>query len=1061
MPGCSACGDFFMSEKGLQQHLNRRVQCLQRMNNIEESNGEKEATAVASFRIDSKEDDNGVANKDTSPSKRLRVHGVFTRNLSKALQAMAKTTGLESDSSSEEDEDTLFMNHDDDEEDHETDSIAHESVAEAVDAQVLAPEQDPSNPDYNWDQVLSQEVNTTMNVSFRDYCADVRKNHMPHLLPDQISAIKLMNILVQKKTPLDAYQDIMHWHFVESNQIEEEQQLKDCDQYISRRKMIRDLTKRYNMQAKLPVIRPLILPHSKEKVNIVCHDAYGCIEALLTDPRLTDDDFWFFDNDPTAYPPAAAPIISDINTGRAYREAVKQYKKDPNDVVLPIIMYIDDTETGVMKNLPICALKLTLGIFTREYRDKDHGWRELGYVPSVTKNQSRARRFAMQSGHISSNNFEMADGEGDYEEGTPGDSDREAHKPGDYHAMIDKILESYRDLQQNGFQWDLRYRGKTWYGLTFIPFLLFIKCDTKEGDMLCGSFNTYNAGVKNLCRYCVCPTEDSDNPEARYEFKSVPMLKPLVDDGDEEALRQISQQMNQNAWWKIRFSPANNRGVHGSCPSEILHAVLLGIFLYLRNTFYDKVGKTSKYAKAMDTLSQLIGDHFGRQSERNMPKCKFTNGIRQGRLNAKEFVGILLVMAAVLHSTKGQNFFAEHADFNTQKVKDWAYLLELMIVWYSFMVSNSMHVRSVSRLSTRTRYIMWLIKKVANRTTGMGLKLMKFHALTHLGQDISMFGVPMNFDTGSDEKGHKPTKSAAKMTQKNQDTFTFQTAIRRTEFHMIDLAMQELEGKNLWDYHKRPETIAPNLMSVDDDAKKPTTGETKINIIIIQHTDIDDLPAYSLGVGHQSRKPATVPWDPDVITFLHQLQIKMNKWETRGLEIRSDHKRYGHIFRGHPNFRSSGPWRDWVVIDWGGPNGESRKLPAQIWCFVLLNHLPTSERKQHKHRKRLNHGECDLRNGVYAVVESTQYVGNPSKKYLLFRKVNLVMNGERRKFYLVDTEAFVEPCFMIPDHGSANRRAYFQIRNRDEWTFAFEEWLEQDFPPEYLSDKEGKNLHPE
>ena len=50
----------------------------------------------------------------------------------------------------------------------------------------------------------------------------------------------------------------------------------------------------------------------------------------------------------------------------------------------------------------------------------------------------------------------------------------------------------------------------------------------------------------------------------------------------------------------------------------------------------------------------------------------------------------------------------------------------------------------------------------------MGLKTLKFHAIQHLTNDILNFGVPMESDTGSNETGHKPEKTAAKLTQKKK-----------------------------------------------------------------------------------------------------------------------------------------------------------------------------------------------------------------------------------------------------------------------------------------------------
>jgi hypothetical protein len=102
------------------------------------------------------------------------------------------------------------------------------------------------------------------------------------------------------------------------------------------------------------------------------------------------------------------------------------------------------------------------------------------------------------------------------------------------------------------------------------------------------------------------------------------------------------------------------------------------------------------------------------------------------------------------------------------------------------------------------RYIMYLIKKVGNHVKGMGLKLMKFHGIMHMYMDIIHFGIPMEFDTGYNESGHKPTKKAALLTQKREDTFDQQVEHRWQEVSMLDLAKLEIDGRPLWKYHSCP-----------------------------------------------------------------------------------------------------------------------------------------------------------------------------------------------------------------------------------------------------------------
>ena len=112
-----------------------------------------------------------------------------------------------------------------------------------------------------------------------------------------------------------------------------------------------------------------------------------------------------------------------------------------------------------------------------------------------------------------------------------------------------------------------------------------------------------------------------------------------------------------------------------------------------------------------------------------------------------------------------------------------------MLEWEAYLNEPRMMKKHVKRLDKKHRFIMCIIKKAAKRTKGMGLKIMKFHVITHMMEDILLCGVPLEFDTGANESHHKPTKLAARLTQRNEATFEVQTAKRLHEFNIIDLAM--------------------------------------------------------------------------------------------------------------------------------------------------------------------------------------------------------------------------------------------------------------------------------
>jgi len=82
--------------------------------------------------------------------------------------------------------------------------------------------------------------------------------------------------------------------------------------------------------------------------------------------------------------------------------------------------------------------------------------------------------------------------------------------------------------------------------------------------------------------------------------------------------------------------------------------------------------------------------------------------------------------------------------------------VELLLQWEAYLCEDQMKVTHVKRLDRKMRYLMYLMTNVADRKKGMGLKLMKFHAIMHLFHDILQFGVPKDMDTGSNESHHKP-----------------------------------------------------------------------------------------------------------------------------------------------------------------------------------------------------------------------------------------------------------------------------------------------------------------
>ena len=387
----------------------------------------------------------------------------------------------------------------------------------------------------------------------------------------------------------------------------------------------------------------------------------------------------------------------------------------------------------------------------------------------------------------------------------------------------------------------------------------------------------------------------------------------------------------------------------------------------------------------------------------------------------------------------------------------------------------------VKRLDKKLRYLMYIMTNVASRTKGMGLKLMKFHAIVHLFHDILQYGVPKEVDTGSNESHHKPVKAAAKNTQKNESTFTFQTAQRLDELKLIAYAMSEIRGFQLWEYHEKVQRFGTPLQGINPaDTHKMGQGISALEVsdseasegshlgddvkqaanvptftygsrILVSWDEEKDEPTYKLLTRSKSKKKHS--WDKAVVQFLYELQCKvMGSGDNAQLTIYTEHKRGGQIFRGHPNYRGGGPWKDWVKVDWG-----DRELPAQIWCFVVVDGF--------QHGQKIQHGGIRLRNGIYGVTESCMFNTDDNEVGLsdLFVPLDKEMledpngNSIGRTFFLADVEAFTEPLVVVPDIGGPSNR-YFLLHDRPTWVKRFTQWLET---PHELTDLEKERREEE
>jgi len=215
--------------------------------------------------------------------------------------------------------------------------------------------------------------------SFREYVKYAKGNFLP-LSDSEQRAVRILYKLVKKRAPLDTYRDVMAWYLRETGQLGYHESVGQSRHFISRKVLIKKLRNKYFMDHQYAKGVVITLPYSKSKVTVWTKSAHDAILSLLTDPRWTADD-WLLDGDnPFAIPPDNLTDISDMNTGEAYHATYKKLITKPNQILVPLPLYIDGAVTGQFDKLSITGLKVCNGSLNRKARDKEHAWRTLGYV---------------------------------------------------------------------------------------------------------------------------------------------------------------------------------------------------------------------------------------------------------------------------------------------------------------------------------------------------------------------------------------------------------------------------------------------------------------------------------------------------------------------------------------------------------------------------------------------------------------------------------------------------------------------------------------------------------
>ena len=918
-------------------------------------------------------------------------------------------------------------------------------------------------------------------ADFMEYVKKAKQNYA-RFSYEMRAAIELMDLMNKKGGSVALYDAVFQWHVAHMN----------AEKPIAAETLHKTLVERYYLGPTLPIEKTTTLPHSGETVHITCHDAKAMEADLLCDPRLTDEDYLFHNDDPYADPPEEWTTVGDVNTGLAHRKTwEKLIQPDPytpcgrKKILCPHIIYFDATPTGHFGNLSLEIVKFTIGLLKGKTRNLSHAWRNLGYIRKLAKRGKKAAGNITGSKHVDANcyvkdpnhrkkRFMQVGRTGpdfDWELYSQGGNGRSqgggrrkkkktpSIKPQDFHAILQTILESYKTLEdEGGLPWDLRYKGKL-YHLLLVPYILFVKADSVEANKACGLYGSNLEGVKCLCRICCIPAEQTDQPyiEPEPERKTQDMILDLVKQGTKQSrqkLKELSQNEIWNCFYRHRFGLHNKAGIHGATPMEALHWIQLNLYKYNREALFTQTGETSKLSANLDALTQTFGYCLERQSERGLPRTKYTDGIRGGKMQAHEMTGVMLLLTLTLRSKAGRNLIlntarGEQKEFfpGEDSIRMWIKMLETHLMFEQWLAKDEHQIQQLQRAKTKVKELMSLTKYVGKRTKGRGYKINSFHTTVHMPDLALELCAPIHWSTQCNESHHKADKRTAHRTSKQMETFDISHAHKAVYRHAIDLAIEEFHsGLRKWDYFKRAADII----------EEPTYFHPHL-------TGTSAVFQFNAALGTVVQKTKTKAtegeekfvYDDNTLGFITSIARDLsNDNEIHYIKTHGTLKMFSHttedkqqLFHAYP-YSQGKPWNDWAIFDLSDPDSETPTarnfVAAQIKCFLDFRHLPDENALMQPP-------------GIYAIIEPTRpnVDGDEiwwSELFEPIYKDPCSLPGFQQKYNkqeLVSIDKITHPTTVVPDLENSNKRSYLRMISINVWSKMFDDWLEEEHEREY------------
>ena len=770
----------------------------------------------------------------------------------------------------------------------------------------------------------------------------------------------------------------------------------------------------------------VVLPSGRQ-VFITLFDIRYQLALLFSDPILMKPENFVFPDglNPFLLPDYKNGRLGEINMGLFHELTSKLLCPEGSGKFLaPFLGFID---AALIKFNSIEPLLLCPAFFKRHIRNTDRPWIVVGYIEPECNYIG-----TIQDKEIAKKNIP-----------TP-------LKLTDYHAIIDRIFQDFRELQMTGFTIDMPGVREC----TAVPVLQAVISDCKAGDSFSCRYGSHGVNVAGLVRDCDIPTKKAGDHKHVCKYH----LKEFMKNLPEEDLNSRSfHKIFNNAFHKIYFGYCDMFGIYGATPPEALHVFRIGICVYLYEGFMNHLSQEMKIY--LNMLSKLVVAQICRHGNGAYPLVDcFRHGIFHKKMHLsgeQKMSRIFLLYCCMMipefidklsKSSKRSTSKSEGFVWSLSIAKDWMKLFEYSVGFDAWLRSEEQdrepfffpnfdpkkpNIEDVSAAQYRVRAYMKLFKKCVNRTHGAKLLLTKFHHLLHFVHYARIHGLMINFDGSRSESNGKTINIApGKRTQNRVINLTYDTATKYVEYMNMETfsCILQCHHKKLYNSHDLKsqwvQTIAEsNHLKYEippflpDEFNDWKVGGSRFQI---QHSPLVMFGSAIGGMTIYWRSTKYKLWDDNLLATLECRLFSGSKTNVFNgfTELRCpvyDNEKYEpklKLVRAHPSYKSGNPWFSWVSILWGDDVEENAIYPAKVFMFFDT------------------YGNLDLRddpvlkcNRRYALIQSC-VTGNIKKSVGSQLKTKcctpILMEKSLR---IVETES-IDGCVLVIEHGKVSGSSY-------------------------------------